>query len=286
MSNNTPAKRPQTAPDVAALKNIRRMSMITAYDYPTGALVENSGADIILVGDSLAMVVLGHENTLSLTMDDMLHHAKAVRRGAPNSFIVGDMPFMSYESSVQKAVENAARFLKEAGMGAVKIESTDLYLEQAKSMVRAGIPVQGHLGLTPQRVAGLGGFKVQANTAEAGRLLVESAKAVEDAGCFSLVLEAVPAPVAKAVTEAVSIPTIGIGAGPHCDGQVLVFHDLLGLYSDFSPKFVKQYANLAPSVTDALTAYHADVVHGAFPGEEHCFSMPEDELQTFLKSLS
>jgi len=258
------------------------ISMLTAYDYPGAKMVDEAGADIILVGDSLAMTVLGHPNTVSVTMDEMLHHCRAVARGTQRAFLVGDMPFMSYQIDRTEAVRNAGRFLKEAGMEAVKLEGGEEVLDTVQAITRAGIPVMGHLGLTPQTATKLGGFKVQAKTAETAQRLQEDALALQAAGCFALVLEAVPAPVAAQVSRRLNIPTIGIGAGPGCDGQVLVFHDVLGLFDEFVPKFVKQYANLRQPIIDAFKAYIADVETGAFPSADHSFKINEEELHLFL----
>ncbi len=258
------------------------ISMLTAYDYPGAKMVDEAGVDIILVGDSLAMTVLGHPNTVSVTMDEMLHHCRAVARGTQRAFLVGDMPFMSYQIDRAEAVRNAGRFLKEAGMEAVKLEGGEEVLDTVYAITRAGIPVMGHLGLTPQTAIKLGGFKVQAKTAETAQRLQEDALALQAAGCFALVLEAVPAPVAAQVSRRLNIPTIGIGAGPGCNGQVLVFHDVLGLFDEFVPKFVKQYANLRQPIIDAFKAYIADVEAGAFPSADHSFKINEEELHLFL----
>lgn len=254
------------------------ITMLTAYDFPGAALVDEAGIDIILVGDSLAMTVLGHPNTVSVTVDEMLHHCKAVARGAKRAFLVGDMPFMSYQVSRSEAVYNAGRFIKEAGMEAVKLEGGREVVEVVRAIVDAGIPVMGHLGLTPQTATKLGGFKVQAKTADSAQRLIEDALALQDAGCFAVVLEAIPAVIAEAVTAKLDIPTIGIGAGLECDGQVLVFHDLLGLFDRFIPKFVKQYANLRQPILEALQSYRAEVECRAFPTEKHSFSMPKKEI--------
>lgn len=260
----------------------RPITMLTAYDYPGAMLVDEAGIDIILVGDSLAMTVLGHPNTVAVTMDEMLHHCKAVARGAKRALLIGDMPFMSYQVERSEAVRNAGRFIKEAGMDAIKLEGGSAVVETTRAIVEAGIPVMGHIGLTPQTATKLGGFKVQGKSAAAAKKLLEDALALEEAGCFALVLEAVPAAVAKTVTEKLSIPTIGIGAGVHCDGQVLVFHDLLGLFDRFTPKFVKKYAELRPAMLEALQAYRQEVEAGQFPTPAHSFSIDEEELQLFL----
>ncbi len=261
------------------------ITMLTAYDYPTALAMDRAGIDVILVGDSLGMVVLGYETTLPVTMDEMLHHCRAVKRGAQLSMLVGDMPFMSYQVSVQEAVRNAGRFLQEAGMDCVKLEGGGEVAETVRAIVNAGIPVMGHLGLTPQSVHKLGGFRAQGRTAEAARQLVEDAHALEEAGCHAIVLEAVPDRVAEAISKRLSIPTIGIGAGANCDGQVLVTHDLLGLFDRFTPKFVKQYANLHAEMARAFAQYKTDVESRAFPGAEHTYPMDEKEFELFLQEL-
>ncbi|EKO39797.1 MAG: 3-methyl-2-oxobutanoate hydroxymethyltransferase [Solidesulfovibrio magneticus str. Maddingley MBC34] len=273
-----------TAPDVAAAKGVRKIVMLAAYDFTSARLAEAAGVDMILVGDSLAMVVLGHDDTLSVTMEEMLHHVRAVARGAGTALVVADMPFMSYQASVETAVANAGRFLKEGRAGAVKVEGGRAIVPQVRAMVAAGIPVLGHVGLTPQHVAALGGFKVQSKTAEAAAELVTDAMALAEAGCFAVVLECIPAPVAAAVTRTVPITTIGIGAGPDCDGQVLVFHDVLGLYDRMRPRFVKQFGNLGEQAVAALTGYAEAVRNSDFPGAEHSFSMAS-EAQTAFEAL-
>ncbi|BAH76040.1 3-methyl-2-oxobutanoate hydroxymethyltransferase [Solidesulfovibrio magneticus] len=273
-----------TAPDVAAAKGVRKIVMLAAYDFTSARLAEAAGVDVILVGDSLAMVVLGHDDTLSVTMEEMLHHVRAVARGAGTALVVADMPFMSYQASVEMAVTNAGRFLKEGRAGAVKVEGGRAIVPQVRAMVAAGIPVLGHVGLTPQHVAALGGFKVQSKTAEAAAELVADAAALAEAGCFAVVLECIPAPVAAAVTRTVPIPTIGIGAGPDCDGQVLVFHDVLGLYDRMRPRFVKQFGELGKQAVTALTGYAEAVRNSDFPGAEHSFSMAS-EAQTAFEAL-
>jgi 3-methyl-2-oxobutanoate hydroxymethyltransferase len=262
-----------TVPDVMAAKGQRKLSMLTAYDYSTALWVDRSGVDMILVGDSLAMVMLGHEDTLSVGMTEMLHHTRAVTRAAKRALVVGDMPFLSYQVSVEQAVLNAGRFLQEGRAQAVKLEGGARVLAQVQAMVAAGIPVQGHLGLTPQSAAQLGGFKVQGKSAEAAKVLIEDAQALAEAGCFSIVLEAIPAAIAARITASVAVPTIGIGAGADCDGQVLVVHDVLGLYERFRPRFVKQYAQLGEEMLKALTQYREEVEQGLFPGPEHGFSI-------------
>jgi 3-methyl-2-oxobutanoate hydroxymethyltransferase len=258
------------------------ISMLTAYDYPGALLVDEAGIDLILVGDSLAMTVLGHPNTVSVTVDEMLHHCKAVARGARRAFLIGDMPFMSYQVERGEAVRNAGRFLKEGNMDSIKLEGGREVAETVRAIVAAGIPVMGHLGLTPQSATKLGGFKVQGKTAAAAQRLLEDALILEEAGCFAVVLEAIPAPVAKTVTAKLTIPTIGIGAGPHCDGQVLVFHDVLGLFDRFTPKFAKRYAELRPATLAAFQAYRQEVEAGEFPTTAHSFSIDEAELKLFL----
>lgn len=271
-----------TAPAVTAAKGTRKLAVLTAYDYAAARLAEAAGIDVLLVGDSLAMVVLGHEDTLSVTMEEMLHHVRAVSRGAEKALVVADMPFLSYQVSVPQAVANAGRFLKEGRAGAVKLEGGCEVVPQVRALVAAGIPVLGHVGLTPQHVAALGGFRVQSKTAEAAAKLLGDALALAEAGCFGVVLECIPAPVAAVVTKALPVPTIGIGAGPDCDGQVLVFHDVLGLYDRLRPKFVKQYALLGELAVEALTQYADAVRNSDFPGPEHVFSMDPDALATFL----
>ncbi len=271
-------KKRVTVPEVMAAKGKRKLTMLTAYDYPMALLVDQSDIDMILVGDSLAMVVLGHEDTLSVGMDEMLHHTLAVSRGAKRSLVVGDMPFLSYHGSIEQAVLNAGRFLKEGRAQAVKLEGGARVVPQIKAIVEAQIPVQGHIGLTPQSLAQFGGFKVQGKTAEAGAVLIEDAQALTEAGCFSIVLEGIPAPIAAMITDAIPIPTIGIGAGSHCDGQVLVIHDVLGLFDRFVPKFVKQYVRLGETIREALTRYREEVENGLFPGPEHTFSMDDQEV--------
>jgi 3-methyl-2-oxobutanoate hydroxymethyltransferase len=267
-----------TAPDVLAAKGKRKLSEMTAYDYPTALWVDDSGIDMILVGDSLAMVVLGHEDTLSVGMEEMLHHTLAVSRAAKHALVIGDMPFLSYHASIEQAVLNAGRFIKEARAQAVKLEGGRRVAAQVKAIVEAQIPVQGHIGLTPQSSAQFGGFKVQGKTAESAKALIEDAQALTEAGCFSIVLEGIPAPIAAMITEAIPIPTIGIGAGPDCDGQVLVIHDLLGLFERFTPRFVKQYVKLSSPIKNALASFKEEVEKGVFPGPEHTFAMQEEEV--------
>lgn len=258
--------------------------MVTAYDATSAKLAERAGVDAILVGDSLAMVALGHSNTLPVTMGEMLHHAKAVARGARGPLLVGDLPFLSYHGTISEAVINAGLFLKEAGMDAVKLEGGSERLATVEAIVQAGIPVLGHLGLTPQKVHQLGGFRPQARDAAAACRLVDEALALQDAGICALVLESVPSEVAQRVTSVLRIPTIGIGAGPHCDGQVLVWHDLLGLDDDFHPPFAKAYRSLAGSIVEGLAEFRAEVKGRAFPGPEQTRLMAPDQLAVFLES--
>ena len=285
-SNPTPetpaARRKTTVLTLAAQKRRgERIAMMTAYDYPSAKLVDRAEMEVILVGDSLAMVVLGMENTVAVTMEEMLHHCRAVARGAQRPLLVGDMPFLSYQVSAADAVQNAGRFMKEGGMDAVKLEWGAEMADTVAAIVRAGIPVMGHIGLTPQHVSRLGGFRVQGRSPEAARGLLDDALALQQAGCFAIVLEAIPAPVAAVITARLAVPTIGIGAGGGCDGQVLVFHDLLGLFDRFTARFVRQYANLADGMVAALTAYRADVKSGAFPAAEHEFTMSDADLAAF-----
>jgi 3-methyl-2-oxobutanoate hydroxymethyltransferase len=266
-------------------ENGEPITMLTAYDYPTGLLVDQAGVDIILVGDSLAMVVLGHENTVSVTMDEMLHHCRAVARGAKHPLLIGDMPFLSYQADVREAVRNAGRFLKEGGMDVVKLEGGQEMTSTVKAIVDAGIPVMGHIGLTPQSISKLGGYRVQGRDVASAKALIEDALALEKAGIFGLLLEAIPSPVAKLITERVSVPTVGIGAGPHCDGQVLVIHDLIGLFDRFVPKFAKQYANLSAIISEALQRYREEVVAGDFPGPEHSYTVSTDVLQVLRREI-
>jgi len=260
--------------------------MVTAYDAPSGRLADGAGADLILVGDSAAMVVLGHDSTVPATMDELIVLTRAVTRGARRPLVIADMPFGSFQVSDEQAVENGVRFLKEAGAEAVKVEGAGPTLSRVQALVGAGVPVMAHIGLTPQSATMLGGFKAQGRTAEKARRLLDDALALEAAGAFALVLEAVPAPVAARITAALTIPTIGIGAGVDCDGQVLVWHDLLGLYEGRAPRFVKQYADLASEIRRALEAYAEDVRGRRFPEEQHTYSMPEEELAEFEAALA
>lgn len=269
-----------TAATFAAAKaKGEKLSMLTAYDYSTAKLEDESGINGILVGDSLGNVVLGYEDTVSVTMEDMIHHGAAVARGAKNALVVVDMPFMSYEVTVEEAMRNAGRLMKEGRAGAVKLEGGVRVAEQIRAIVKAGIPVMGHIGLTPQSINVFGGFKVQGKSEEAARALLADAKAVEEAGAFAVVIEAVPAALAQMITDAVSIPTIGIGAGAGCDGQILVYQDMLGMFSDFTPKFVKRYANVGEVMREAFANYAAEVASGAFPTEEHTYKIKDDVLE-------
>ncbi len=269
-----------TIPDILEKKRQgQKITMLTAYDYPTALLVDRAGIDMILVGDSLGMVVLGYETTVPVTMDEMIHHTKAVVRGARFALVVGDMPFMSYNTSEKDAIVNAGRFIKEGGADAVKLEGGTTVQSIVETIVRAGIPVMGHIGLTPQTISQLGGFKVQGRSAEAAKKIIEDAKALEDAGAFSLVLEAIPAEIAERITRTVRIPTIGIGAGISCDGQVLVYQDMVGLFDRFVPKFVKQYSQVGEIMLDSFKQFKEEVEKGIFPGKEHSFRMGQKELK-------
>jgi len=269
-----------TPVDIQAMKNEgKKITMLTAYDYPMALLEDRAGIDIILVGDSLGMTVLGYENTIPVTMDEMIHHTKAVSRGAKYALILGDMPFMSYNTSERDAIFNAGRFMKEAKADAVKLEGGASVKEIVKAIVKAGIPVMGHIGLTPQTISMLGGFKVQGKDAQAAQKIIDDALELEEAGAFSVLLEAVPAPIAKMVTERLKVPTIGIGAGVHCDGQVLVVHDMLGLFDRFTPKFAKRYVNLSEVILNAFNAYREEVLTGKFPTDHHSFHIDEKELK-------
>jgi 3-methyl-2-oxobutanoate hydroxymethyltransferase len=268
-----------TAADIQALKKKRKITMLTAYDFPLAALVDQAGIDIILVGDSLANVVLGLDSTTKVGMPEMLHHAKAVTRAVRHALVVGDMPFDSYQLNPEASVENARRFISEADCDAVKLEWFQQCLEVSEKIISAGIPVMGHIGLTPQTADKLGGFKVQGRDAEAAQKLINQAVALEKIGCFSLVLECVPDRIAGMISAKLKIPTIGIGAGLDCDGQVLVIHDLLGLFERFKPKFVKQYLNLSPLIRKAVEEYKNDVAGLKFPAPEHTFSIKEEEMR-------
>jgi 3-methyl-2-oxobutanoate hydroxymethyltransferase len=266
-------------------ENKQPITMLTAYDYGSALLVEKAGIDSILVGDSLGMVMLGFETTLPVTMDQMIHHCQAVSRGAKMAMLIGDMPFLSYQVSTSEAVRNAGRFIQEAGMDGVKLEGGRERTEVIKAIVQTGIPVMGHLGLTPQSINQFGGFRTQGKTADAAFHLVEDALLLEDAGCFGIVLESIPEKLAALISERINIPTIGIGAGVGCDGQVLVYHDLLGMFDRFRPRFAKAYVNLGPIILKALTEYKEEVETRSFPGPEHSFEITEENWNTLLERL-
>ena len=272
-----------TIPDIKNRKNATPIAEVTAYDYPWARLADQAGMDIVLVGDSLGMVVLGYTDTVSVTMEEMIHHTKAVVRGVEHALVVTDMPFGSCSSSIPAAIDNAVRILKEGRADAVKVEGGVAMAKTVAAMVAAGIPVQGHIGLTPQTATSRGGFKVQGKSAQAAHQLIDDALALEAAGCFSIVLEAIPAPLAEHITGRLAIPTIGIGAGPDCDGQVLVIHDLVGLYDRFTPKFVKQYARINEPVGEALRQYREEVQNRTFPTAAHSFTMKAEEMDRLLK---
>lgn len=283
---NTPAPGKLPVPELVEMKRRgEKIVMVTAYDAPGARIADAAGVDVILVGDTAAMVVLGHDSTVPVTVDEMLFLTKSVTRAARRPLVVGDLPFGSYQVSDEKALENSIRFVKEAGADVVKLEGAGPMTSRVRAIVAAGIPVMGHLGLTPQSATALGGFKAQGRTAEKARRMLHDALALEEAGCFALVLEAVPAAVAARITDALEIPTIGIGAGADTDGQVLVYHDMLGLYEGRSPRFVKQYADLAGETRRALEEYVADVRGGTFPEEQHTYSMPAEELEAFEMEL-
>ena len=283
----TPAPGKLPLPEIAEMKRRGdRIVMVTAYDAPSGRIADSAGVDLILVGDSAAMVVLGHDSTVPATVDELIMLTRAVNRGATRPLVIADLPFGSYQVSDEQALETAVRFLKEAGADAVKLEGAGSMLPRVRALTGAGIPVMGHIGLTPQTATMLGGFKAQGRTAAKAAQLYDDAIALENAGCFAVVLEAVPAPVAERITESLTIPTIGIGAGARCDGQVLVWHDMLGLYDGHAPRFVKQYAELAPVIRDALATYAAEVRDGSFPDEHHGYSIPDAELALFEETVA
>jgi 3-methyl-2-oxobutanoate hydroxymethyltransferase len=259
-------------------KKGERLAMLTAYDFPTARLVSEAGVDLILVGDSLGMVVLGYDSTVPVTMDDMVHHTRATRRGAPQAFVVADMPFLSY-ASAQDALSNAARLMKDAGADSVKVEGGVEVVPVVEALVRAGVPVLGHVGLTPQTASALGGYKLQGKDEAQARKIVDDAVALDAAGCWGVVLELVPAPLAKLITERIGIPTIGIGAGPDCDGQVLVFHDMVGLFSGFTPTFVKRYTEAGAAIRKAVERYAEEVRSGAFPAGNQSFGMKDEVVK-------
>ncbi|HAQ07349.1 MAG TPA: 3-methyl-2-oxobutanoate hydroxymethyltransferase [Bacillus bacterium] len=269
----------QTTDFLKMKDNRRKIVMVTAYDFPSAKHAEQAEADMILVGDSLGMVVLGYDSTIPVTMDDMVHHSKAVRRGAGDTFIVVDMPFMSYHLSIKDTLMNGARIIQETGANAVKVEGGDEVIDHIKALTRAGVPVMAHLGLTPQSVGVLGGYKVQGKNADAAKKLLEDAKKCEEAGAFAIVLECVPKQLAEHVSESLTIPSIGIGAGLNVDGQVLVYHDIITYGVDRVPKFVKQYTNVNEQIAAGLNTYVSEVRHSAFPEDKHSFTMKEEELQ-------
>lgn len=266
-------------------KEDKKITFLTSYDFPTARFAEAAGLDMLLVGDSLGMCVYGYEGTIPVVMDQMIYHAQAVRRGAPNTFVIGDMPFMSYQSTIEKAVENAGRFLKEAGCDAVKLEGGARVAHVIRAIVDAGIVVMGHVGLTPQSSGQLGGHKAQGRTAEQAKLVVEDALAVQAAGAHMILLEAIPPEVGRHIAKTLSIPVLSIGAGPGCDGQLLIVSDLIGQFQAFTPKFVKTYCNVAEMVTKAMQEYCRDVRNGAFPEEQHCYRMLEGEEEKFMAAL-
>lgn len=285
-AQTNPARKKVTIQQLQAKKQQQTpITMLTAYDYSSALLVDQADIDMILVGDSLAMVMLGMDSTVPVTMDEMLHHCRAVARGAQRPFLVGDMPFMSFQASISEALHNAGRFLKEGGMEAVKLEGGRPMAATIQALTRVGIPVLGHIGLTPQSVTALSGYKVQGKTAVAAHDLLLDALALQDAGCFGIVLEAVPAPIAAAISQRLTIPTIGIGAGAGCDGQVLVYHDLLGLFDKFQAKFVKQYANIGQQIVSALQQYRDEVQQRTFPDAAHSYDLPAEEWAQFVALL-
>jgi 3-methyl-2-oxobutanoate hydroxymethyltransferase len=293
MSPITPASDGKTIAKKKTLQNLRQkkehgepITMLTGYDYPTALALDKAGIDAILVGDSLGMVVLGYENTLPVTMDEMLLHCRAVSRGARSALLIGDMPFMSYQVSVQEAICNAGRFLQEGGMDVVKLEGGRERMNTIRAIIGAGIPVMGHLGLTPQSIRALGGYHPQGRKREAARHMLEDALFLEEAGCFALVLESIPARLAELISKSICIPTIGIGAGAGCDGQVLVVHDLLGLFDRFTPKFVKRYADLQSEMQRAFGEYIADVTARRYPAHEHTVEMPDEEWESLLLQIT
>ncbi|MGD8882553.1 MAG: 3-methyl-2-oxobutanoate hydroxymethyltransferase [Desulfobacterales bacterium] len=275
-----------TLPDIQQAKAAgRKLVMVTAYDYPFGLMADEAQVDLVLVGDSLGMVVMGLDGTVEVTMENMIHHIKAVVRGCKGPLVVGDMPFMSYNTSIREAIHNAGRLMKKGGCDAIKLEGGVHFAPTIEAIVKAGIPVQGHIGLTPQTAGALGGFKMQGKDAAAAKQIIDDARAIEKAGAFSIVLEAVPAPLGKLVAGAVNVPVIGIGAGPDVDGQVLVTHDIIGLFDKFVPKFVKQYAQIRTIILDAVKSYKKEVQEKAFPGPEHSFKMAEETLAKLKKMM-
>ncbi len=275
-----------TIPDIQQAKaEGRKLVMVTAYDYPFGLLADQAQVDLVLVGDSLGMVVMGLDGTVGVTMENMIHHAKAVVRGCKGPLVIGDMPFMSYNTSIREAIHNAGRLMKEGGCDSIKLEGGVDFAGTIEAIVKAGIPVQGHIGLTPQTASALGGFKMQGKDAAAAKQIIDDAKAIEEAGAFSIVLEAVPAPLGNLVAAAVKVPVVGIGAGPDVDGQVLVTHDMIGLFDKFVPKFVKQYSQIRTIILEAMQSYKKEVQEVSFPGAEHSFKMPEETLAQLKKMM-
>ncbi len=275
-----------TVPQLLEMKRReQKIAMITAYDYPTGVWAERAAIDILLVGDSMAMTVLGYPNTLPATMAELIAHSQAVTRGNSNSFVLGDMPYMSYQPSVQLAVQNAGRFMSEGRCDGIKLEGGAPMADRVEAIVNAGIPVMGHLGLTPQSMSMLGGFKAQGKDALMAKSIIDDARVLEEAGAFSILLEAVPSKVSKLVTQRAEIPIIGIGAGPDCDGQVLIFHDMFGLYPAFTPKFAKQYADLGKQIVEGLQRYADEVREGVFPEPKHCFTISDQQYKELLAML-
>lgn len=267
-------------------KNKQPITWLTAYDYPMAQLEEKAGVDIILVGDSIGMTTFGYESTLPVTMDLMIPHTQAVRKGAPNVFLIGDMPYMTYQISTEEAIRNAGRFMAECACDAIKLEGGREVLDTVKAMIRATIPVVGHLGLTPQSIAMFGGFKAQGRDAFTALRIIEDAQALEEAGVFMILLEGIPPEVARVITERAKVPIVGIGAGPHVDGQCLIVHDMLGMFQAFTPKFVKRYASIGEQIVKALETFKEDVDKREFPAPEHCYKMPEEEVQKLLKMLA
>jgi 3-methyl-2-oxobutanoate hydroxymethyltransferase len=287
MAGKPEKRRKISIPELYAMRERgEKISWLTAYDYPTAAMMDQAGIEMILVGDSAAMTMHGHPNTMPITMDEMISHAKAVRRACKYTFLIGDMPFLAYHKSVEDAIYNAGRFMKEAGMDAVKLEGGDRVAHIVKGIINAGIPVMGHIGLTPQSSAILGGFKVQGKSAESAIDQINDAKALVDAGVFGILLECIPTPVSAKIKDSVDVLTFSIGAGPVCDGQLLIVHDMLGLFQAFQPKFVKQYCNLADTMIKAFEEYRKDVRDGTFPAAEHEYTIPEKELEKLDRILS
>jgi len=275
-----------TLPQLLEMKGRgQKITMITAYDYPTGVFADRAGIDIVLVGDSMAMTVLGYSTTLPATMAELISHSQAVTRGCKNSFVLGDMPYMSYQPSIEIAVQNAGRFMSEGGCDGIKLEGGITMADKVEAIVNAGIPVMGHLGLTPQSMSMLGGFKVQGKDALMAKRIIDDAKVLEEAGAFSILLECVPSKVSKLVTERAEIPIISIGAGPDCDGQLLIFHDMFGLYPAFTPKFAKQYADVGETIVQGLERYAEEVRGGLFPEPKHGFTISDQQYEELLKML-